>query len=211
MYESKRQYQYGTGRRKSSVARVRVYQGGTGSITINGRDIDDYFGLDTLKMVVRQPLAATDLLGKVDLVCTVEGGGVTGQAGAIRHGVARALEGAVLHVLAQQAHGFVGLDAGGQHDGDALAERAYGAALKHGSGHNLIRSLSDFALRALAVSCSARTQYVYRSVYSFASPTYFPDPPAAANVKSMRVHVSGSTLTLTLLQLPSRYTKFHAW
>ena len=91
MYESKRQYQYGTGRRKSSVARVRLYQGGTGAITINGRDIDDYFGLDTLKMVVRQPLAATDLLGKVDLVCTVEGGGVTGQAGAIRHGVARAL------------------------------------------------------------------------------------------------------------------------
>ena len=67
MYESKRQYQYGTGRRKSSVARVRVYQGGTGSITINGRDIDDYFGLDTLKMVVRQPLAATDLVGKVDI------------------------------------------------------------------------------------------------------------------------------------------------
>ena len=93
MYESKRQYQYGTGRRKSSVARVRLYQGGTGAITINGRDIDDYFGLDTLKMVVRQPLAATDLLGKVDLVCTVEGGGVTGQAGAIRHGVARALLG----------------------------------------------------------------------------------------------------------------------
>ena len=91
MYESKRQYQYGTGRRKSSIARVRLYQGGTGSITINGRDIDDYFGLDTLKMVVRQPLATTDMLGKVDLVCTVEGGGVTGQAGAIRHGVARAL------------------------------------------------------------------------------------------------------------------------
>ena len=91
MYESKRQYQYGTGRRKSSVARVRLYQGGTGSITINGRDIDDYFGLDTLKMVVRQPLAATDLVGKVDIVCTVEGGGVSGQAGAIRHGIARAL------------------------------------------------------------------------------------------------------------------------
>ena len=91
MYESKRQYQYGTGRRKSSVARVRVYQGGTGSITINGRDIDDYFGLDTLKMVVRQPLAATDLVGKVDIICTVEGGGVSGQAGAIRHGIARAL------------------------------------------------------------------------------------------------------------------------
>ena len=91
MYESKRQYQYGTGRRKSSVARVRLYQGGTGAITINGRDIDDYFGLDTLKMVVRQPLAATDLVGKVDIICTVEGGGVSGQAGALRHGIARAL------------------------------------------------------------------------------------------------------------------------
>ena len=93
MYESKRQYQYGTGRRKSSVARVRLYQGGTGAITINGRDIDDYFGLDTLKMVVRQPLTLTDTLGKVDIVCTVEGGGVSGQAGAIRHGVSRALLG----------------------------------------------------------------------------------------------------------------------
>ena len=91
MYESKRQYQYGTGRRKSSIARVRLYQEGTGSITINGRDIDEYFGLETLKMVVRQPLAALDLVGKVDLVCTVEGGGVSGQAGAIRHGIARAL------------------------------------------------------------------------------------------------------------------------
>ena len=91
MYESKRQYQYGTGRRKSSVARVRVYQGGTGSITINGRDIEEYFGLDTLKMVVRQPLVTTGLVGKVDVVVTVAGGGVTGQAGAIRHGIARAL------------------------------------------------------------------------------------------------------------------------
>lgn len=91
MYESKRQYQYGTGRRKSSVARVRLYEGGTGSITINGRDIDDYFGLETLKLLVRQPLVATDTLDKVDLVITVAGGGVTGQAGAIRHGVARAL------------------------------------------------------------------------------------------------------------------------
>ena len=91
MYESKRQYQYGTGRRKSSVARVRLYQGGTGSITINGRDIDDYFGLETLKMVVRQPLNATDTLGKVDIVATVEGGGVSGQAGALRHGISRAL------------------------------------------------------------------------------------------------------------------------
>ena len=91
MYESKRQYHYGTGRRKSSVARVRVYENGTGSITINGRDIDDYFGLETLKLLVRQPLVTTDTLGKVDLVVTVAGGGVTGQAGAIRHGVARAM------------------------------------------------------------------------------------------------------------------------
>ena len=91
MYESKRAYQYGTGRRKSSVARVRVYENGTGSITINGRDIDDYFGLDTLKLIVRQPLVLTELVGKVDIVCTVAGGGVTGQAGAIRHGIARAL------------------------------------------------------------------------------------------------------------------------
>ena len=91
MYESKKQYQYGTGRRKSSVARVRVYENGTGSIIINGRDIDDYFGLETLKLLVRQPLVTTDTLGKVDIVCTVAGGGVTGQAGAIRHGVARAL------------------------------------------------------------------------------------------------------------------------
>ena len=91
MYDSKRQYQYGTGRRKSSVARVRLYQGGTGSITINGRDIDEYFGLDTLKLIVRQPLVATKTLGTVDIVCTVAGGGVSGQAGAIRHGIARAL------------------------------------------------------------------------------------------------------------------------
>ena len=93
MYESKRKYFYGTGRRKSSVARVRVYENGTGNITINGRDIDNYFGLDTLKMVVRQPLVSTDLLGKVDVVVTVCGGGVTGQAGAIRHGISRALLG----------------------------------------------------------------------------------------------------------------------
>ena len=91
MYESKRAYHYGTGRRKASVARVRVYENGTGSITINGRDIDDYFGLETLKLIVRQPLNTTDTIGKVDIVCTVEGGGVTGQAGAIRHGVSRAL------------------------------------------------------------------------------------------------------------------------
>ena len=93
MYESKRPYHYGTGRRKHSVARVRVYENGTGSIIINGRDIDEYFGLDTLKLLVRQPLVATELVGKVDLVITVAGGGVTGQAGAIRHGVSRALLG----------------------------------------------------------------------------------------------------------------------
>ena len=91
MYESKRKYNYGTGRRKSSVARVRVYENGTGAITINGRDIDDYFGLDTLKLVVRQPLVTTDMLGQVEVVVTVAGGGVSGQAGAIRHGVSRAL------------------------------------------------------------------------------------------------------------------------
>ena len=93
MYESKRPYHYGTGRRKHSVARVRVYENGTGSIIINGRDIDDYFGLDTLKLLVRQPLVATELVGKVDIVISVAGGGVTGQAGAIRHGVSRALLG----------------------------------------------------------------------------------------------------------------------
>ena len=91
MYQSKKPYLYGTGRRKSSVARVHLFQGGSGSITINGRDIDEYFGLDTLKMVVRQPLNTTDTNGKVDIVATVVGGGVSGQAGAIRHGVARAL------------------------------------------------------------------------------------------------------------------------
>ena len=89
MYDSK-PYFYGTGRRKSSVARVRVYAG-TGSITINGRDIDEYFGLETLKLIVRQPLNLTDTLGKFDIVCNVSGGGVTGQAGAIRHGLSRAL------------------------------------------------------------------------------------------------------------------------
>ena len=91
MYESKKKYYYGTGRRKSSVARVSVYENGTGSIIINGRDINDYFGLDTLKLVVNQPLISTDLVGKLDVVVTVAGGGVSGQAGAIRHGLSRAL------------------------------------------------------------------------------------------------------------------------
>ena len=91
MYQSKKPYLYGTGRRKSSVARVHLFPGGTGSITINGRDIDDYFGLDTLKLIVRQPLVATGTVGKVDIEATVAGGGVSGQAGALRHGIARAL------------------------------------------------------------------------------------------------------------------------
>ena len=86
-------YFYGTGRRKKSVARVRLYPG-SGVITINGRDIDDYFGLETLKLVVNQPFAVTETLGKFDIVANVNGGGFSGQAGAIRHGVARALLGA---------------------------------------------------------------------------------------------------------------------
>ena len=89
MYDTK-PYFYGTGRRKSSVARVRILPG-TGAITITGRDIDDYFGLETLKLIVRQPLEATETLGKFDLIVKVGGGGVSGQAGAIRHGLSRAL------------------------------------------------------------------------------------------------------------------------
>ncbi len=89
MFEGK-PYFYGTGRRKSSVARVRVYNG-TGKVTINDRDIEEYFGLETLKLIVRQPLTLTDTMDKFDIVCRVAGGGVTGQAGAIRHGIARAL------------------------------------------------------------------------------------------------------------------------
>ena len=89
MFEAK-PYLYGTGRRKSSVARVRLYNG-TGKITINDRDIDDYFGLETLKLIVRQPLNLTETGDKFDIVCRVAGGGVTGQAGASRHGISRAL------------------------------------------------------------------------------------------------------------------------
>ena len=91
MYQSKKPYLYGTGRRKSSVARVHLFPGGSGSITVNGRDIEEYFGLDTLKMVVRQPLELTGNTGRVDIIATVAGGGVSGQAGALRHGIARAL------------------------------------------------------------------------------------------------------------------------
>ena len=81
---------YGTGRRKSSVARVYLVPG-TGKVTINKRDMDEYFGLDTLKLIVRQPLALTETADKYDVITTVRGGGFTGQAGAIRHGISRAL------------------------------------------------------------------------------------------------------------------------
>ena len=85
-----RPYFYGTGRRKKSVARVRLYAG-NGTVKINDREIDDYFGLETLKLIVRQPLKLTGTADKFDIECRVAGGGVTGQAGAIRHGIARAL------------------------------------------------------------------------------------------------------------------------
>ena len=97
MYTSAKPYFYGTGRRKKSIARVRLYPG-TGAVTINGKTIEDYFGLDTMKLIVNQPLVATDNVGKFDIVATVRGGGFSGQAGAIRHGVARAL------VLADEAN-----------------------------------------------------------------------------------------------------------
>ncbi len=90
MYTSAKPYFYGTGRRKKSVARVRVYPG-TDMITINGKDIDEYFGLETLKLIINQPFNATGTMGKFDIVANVNGGGISGQAGAIRHGVARAL------------------------------------------------------------------------------------------------------------------------
>ncbi len=97
MYTSAKPYFYGTGRRKKSVARVRVYPG-TGAITINGRDINDYFGLETMNLIVNQPFEVTGNVGKYDIVANVTGGGFSGQAGAIRHGLARAL------VLADEAN-----------------------------------------------------------------------------------------------------------
>ena len=90
MYTSAKPYFYGTGRRKKSVARVRVYPG-NGNITINGKDVDEYFGLETLKLIINQPFGATGTVGKFDIVANVNGGGISGQAGAIRHGVSRAL------------------------------------------------------------------------------------------------------------------------
>ena len=110
MYTSAKPYFYGTGRRKKSVARVRIYPG-SGEITINGRSIDDYFGLETLKLIVNQPFGVTGTAGKFDIVANVAGGGISGQAGAIRHGVARALLSAdVNYRPALKAAGFLTRD-----------------------------------------------------------------------------------------------------
>ncbi|MCI8352513.1 MAG: 30S ribosomal protein S9 [Clostridia bacterium] len=101
---------YGTGRRKSSIARVRLVEG-TGVITINGESIDEYFGLETLKVIVRQPLTVTNTLSKYDVICKVVGGGYTGQAGAIRHGIARALNEANAEYRPElKANGFLTRD-----------------------------------------------------------------------------------------------------
>ena len=83
-------YYYGTGRRKNAIARVRLTEG-SGKITINGKDIDEFFGMETLKVIVKQPLTVTNTTAKYDVIAKVTGGGFTGQAGAIRHGIARAL------------------------------------------------------------------------------------------------------------------------
>ena len=90
MYTSVKPYFYGTGRRKKSIARVRLYPG-TGVITVNGKDVDEYFGLETLKLIIKQPFGVSETDGKFDVVANVCGGGLSGQAGAIRHGIARAL------------------------------------------------------------------------------------------------------------------------
>ena len=97
----------GTGRRKSSIARVRIMSG-TGNITVNGKALNEYFGEETLKVIVRQPLTVTNTLDKFDVICTVKGGGFSGQAGAIRHGIARALNAANLEYRpALKSSGFL--------------------------------------------------------------------------------------------------------
>ena len=101
---------YGTGRRKRSIARVRITEG-TGKITINNTDIEDYFGMETLKVIVRQPFTVTNTTGKYDVICSVKGGGFTGQAGAIRHGIARALnEANIEYRPTLKQHGFLTRD-----------------------------------------------------------------------------------------------------
>ena len=100
----------GTGRRKSSIARVRLVEG-SGKITINGKDIDEFFGLETLKVIVRQPLTVTNTTDKYDVICSVQGGGFTGKAGAIRHGIARALNAANIEFRpALKSNGFLTRD-----------------------------------------------------------------------------------------------------
>ena len=90
MPKTEKKYYYGTGRRKNAIARVRLIEG-NGKIIINGKDLDEYFGLETLKVIVKQPLTVTNSTAKYNVISTVEGGGYTGQAGAVRHGIARAL------------------------------------------------------------------------------------------------------------------------
>ena len=90
MPKAEKKYYYGTGRRKKSIARVRLIEG-NGKISINGKDLDEFFGIETLKVIVKQPLNVTNTLTKYDVISSVNGGGYTGQAGAIRHGIARAL------------------------------------------------------------------------------------------------------------------------
>ena len=110
MAKSEKIVYYGTGRRKSSIARVRLVEG-NGKITINKKDIDEYFGLETLKVIVRQPLTVTNTLSKFDVICTVKGGGFTGQAGAIRHGIAKDLNEANLEYRpALKQNGFLTRD-----------------------------------------------------------------------------------------------------
>ena len=90
MPKAEKKYYYGTGRRKNAIARVRLTEG-SGKILVNGKDLDEYFGLDTLKVIVKQPLSVTNTVDKYDVISTVKGGGYTGQAGAVRHGISRAL------------------------------------------------------------------------------------------------------------------------
>ncbi len=101
---------YGTGRRKKAIARVRLTDG-TGNITVNGKPLDEYFTLDTLRFIVKQPLTTTNTLGKFDVICKVTGGGYTGQAGAVRHGISRALlEANGEHRTILKANGFLTRD-----------------------------------------------------------------------------------------------------
>ena len=103
-------YYHGTGRRKNSIARVRLTEG-TGKITVNGKDLDEYFGIETLKVIVRQPLTVTNTVAKYDIIASVTGGGYTGQAGAIRHGIARALNEANIEFRpALKSNGFLTRD-----------------------------------------------------------------------------------------------------